>query len=133
METAVGVPAGLECAIDVVAMVLVVVVFLEAEPFEQFVRLWEQGFEDRIAVVQRLLRLQIDDRVFECFGLPSLCDLFGIERVYRVDLLQRCLVAVLLNEFGGTVHIRLCGALGVEPCTSAEAKYDRSCRQAIYI
>ena len=114
-------------------MVLVVVVFLEAELFEQFVRLGEQRFEDRIAVVERLLRLQIDDRVFECFGLPSLCDLLGIEHVYRVDLLQRCLVAVLLDEFGGTVHIRLCGALGAEPCASAEAKHDRNCRQAIYI
>ena len=60
-ETSVGVPSSLEVAIDVLPVILIGIVLLKAELFEQFVRLRKQLLQQRIAVCERLLHLQIDD------------------------------------------------------------------------
>ena len=110
-ETAVGVPARLEVAIDVVTVILVGIVLLKAELLEQLIRLGEQGLQDRISVAERLLRLQIDDSILERFRLTPLCNLLGVEGMHAVDLPEGGFVAALLNQFGGIIDMLLCCTL----------------------
>lgn len=110
-ETAVGVPARLEVAIDVVTVILVGIVLLKAKLLEELICLGKQWLKERVGVGKRLLRLQIDDGVLKHLRLTPLCNLLGVEGMHAVDLPEGGFVAALLNQFGGIIDMLLCCTL----------------------